>query len=108
MYLLDKGDKAGYKANTGAIKYYLANTFMVATGDDPETETPEGEKTPPKGKKTSQPQTPTSGTCDYRKVLVDYCCSMGLDLNKISSEFNLKRGANQEEYKVVCEKVGAL
>lgn len=33
---LDKGDKAGYKAYTGALKYYLANTFMVATGDDPE------------------------------------------------------------------------
>ena len=35
---IDKGDKAGYKAYTGALKYYLANTFMVATGDDPETE----------------------------------------------------------------------
>lgn len=33
---MDKGDKAGYKAYTGALKYYLANTFMVATGDDPE------------------------------------------------------------------------
>ena len=32
---IDKGDKAGYKAYTGALKYYLANTFMVATGDDP-------------------------------------------------------------------------
>ena len=39
---MDKGDKAGYKADTGALKYYLANTFMVATGDDPEMETPEG------------------------------------------------------------------
>lgn len=36
----DKGDKAGYKAMTGAIKYYLACTFLVATGDDPETESP--------------------------------------------------------------------
>lgn len=49
---LDRGDKAGYKAYTGAIKYYLANTFMVPTGDDPEKETPvtEGEniKTPQK------------------------------------------------------------
>jgi len=35
---IDKGDKAGYKAYTGALKYYLANTFMVATGDDPEVE----------------------------------------------------------------------
>ena len=33
---MDKGDKAGYKAYTGALKYYLANTFMAATGDDPE------------------------------------------------------------------------
>lgn len=38
---IDKGDKGGYKAYTGAIKYYLANTFLVATGDDPEKESPE-------------------------------------------------------------------
>lgn len=37
---IDKGDKAGYKAYTGALKYYLADTFMVATGDDPEKESP--------------------------------------------------------------------
>lgn len=37
---MDKGDKAGYKAYTGALKYYLANTFMVATGDDAEKESP--------------------------------------------------------------------
>lgn len=38
---MDKGDKAGYKAYTGALKYYLADTFMVATGDDPEKDSPE-------------------------------------------------------------------
>lgn len=38
---MDKGDKAGYKAYTGALKYYLADKFMVATGDDPENESPE-------------------------------------------------------------------
>ncbi len=38
---IDKGDKAGYKADTGSLKYYLANTFMVATGDDPEKESPD-------------------------------------------------------------------
>lgn len=37
---MDKGDKGGYKAHTGALKYYLANTFMVATGDDAESESP--------------------------------------------------------------------
>ena len=40
---IDKGDKAGYKAYTGALKYYLANTFMVATGDDPEKESPDAQ-----------------------------------------------------------------
>ena len=35
---MDKGDKAGYKAYTGAVKYYLADTFLVATGDDAEKE----------------------------------------------------------------------
>ena len=38
---MDKGDKAGYKAYTGALKYYLANTFMVATGDDAEKDSPD-------------------------------------------------------------------
>ena len=33
---IDKADKAGYKGYTGALKYYLANTFMVATGDEAE------------------------------------------------------------------------
>ena len=54
----DKGDKAGYKADTGALKYYLANTFMVATGDDPEKTVtkskPEKKQTNGQGKPTVQ------------------------------------------------------
>ena len=33
---MDGGDKGVYKAYTGAKKYFLLNTFMIATGDDPE------------------------------------------------------------------------
>jgi len=33
---IDNGDKAVYKAITGAKKYGLANAFMAITGDDPE------------------------------------------------------------------------
>ena len=33
---VDKGDKGLYKAMTGAVKYYLATTFLVPTGDDAE------------------------------------------------------------------------
>jgi hypothetical protein len=32
----DSGDKAAYKAQTGAYKYALWKTFAIATGDDPE------------------------------------------------------------------------
>ena len=41
---VDSGDKAIYKAYTGAIKYFLATTFTVPTGDDPETVTQDEEK----------------------------------------------------------------
>jgi hypothetical protein len=40
MYIVgagqDSGDKGYYKAYTGAVKYCLMKTFLVATGDDPE------------------------------------------------------------------------
>lgn len=53
---IDKGDKAGYKAYTGALKYYLANTFMVATGDDPEKESPAATMNDKNEKKASPKQ----------------------------------------------------
>lgn len=34
----DPGDKGPYKAMTGALKYALLQTFLIATGDDPEDE----------------------------------------------------------------------
>lgn len=36
----DKGDKGVYKAATGAEKYFLLKTFLIATGDDAEKESP--------------------------------------------------------------------
>lgn len=53
---IDKGDKAGYKAYTGALKYYLANTFMVATGDDPEVDSPAHTMNSKEDKKASAKQ----------------------------------------------------
>lgn len=35
---MDKGDKAVAKANTSAIKYALANAFLISWGDDPEAD----------------------------------------------------------------------
>lgn len=53
---IDKGDKAGYKAYTGALKYFLANTFMVATGDDPEKESPDNKMNTKSDRKASPKQ----------------------------------------------------
>ena len=35
----DAGDKGLYKAITGAIKYILTSSFLIPTGDDPESDT---------------------------------------------------------------------
>ena len=35
----DSGDKAAYKAATGALKYALLTGFLIPTGDDPEADT---------------------------------------------------------------------
>ena len=48
---MDTGDKAVYKAITGAQKYVLMKTFMIPTGDDPENEE-EQTKPQPKEKKS--------------------------------------------------------
>ena len=37
---IDQGDKAYYKAYTGAFKYGLMKTFMVSTGEEPEQDEP--------------------------------------------------------------------
>lgn len=52
---MDKGDKALYMAYTGALKYYFASTFNVATGDDPETESQEGKKQPIRAERQKRP-----------------------------------------------------
>lgn len=54
---LDRSDKAGYKATTGALKRFLSSTFLVATKDDPEREDDE-KKTVVQRKETKNTITP--------------------------------------------------
>ena len=54
-YSNDDSDKGFYKAYTGAVKYFFAKTFLVSTGDDPETATPE-EREAAKKAKRDKPQ----------------------------------------------------
>ncbi len=46
---LDPGDKAPYKAMTGALKYALLQSFLLATGDDPEDDRSDARFSTPPG-----------------------------------------------------------
>lgn len=51
----DSGDKAVYKAATGAEKYFFLKTFLIPTGDDPEKETAASKaKSQPKKQKANE------------------------------------------------------
>ena len=59
---LDRGDKAGYKATTGALKRFLSSTFLVATQDDPEREDEKNSSKSNNYKKQVQSPKPKKGT----------------------------------------------
>jgi hypothetical protein len=53
---LDAGDKAPYKAMTEALKYALLQTFLLATGDDPEDERVEARFNKPSSGRAINPE----------------------------------------------------
>jgi len=63
---MDTGDKAIYKAMTGAFKYALRQTFVIETGDDPDKERLEETKeTAPPTEKEREPFTEPVGTKEW-------------------------------------------
>lgn len=84
---IDKGDKAGYKAYTGALKYYLANTFMVATGDDPEKESPDN-----KMNKINKSSKKMSELGMEKSKFVARCQALNQDAEKIFRQAGWKDG----------------
>lgn len=82
----DKGDKGGYKAFTGALKYFLADTFMVATGDDAEKDSPEM-----KPAVTSRPQRKNDPVISAKQVeqLVSAADIVGISAIQICKTFKV-------------------
>ena len=98
---IDKGDKAGYKAYTGALKYYLANTFMVATGDDPEKESPDNKMNTKSSQRKATPKQIAILEKAYANNIEGFLAWAGvssledLPMQKASEIIgNLNRGAN--------------
>ena len=81
-YAEDTGDKALYKALTGATKYAVWKAFNLATGDDVENDQPKGQKqtlpgkpaTPPSNGKTAPPapaKTPPAPTQSIETMTIE-------------------------------------
>lgn len=96
---IDKGDKAGYKAYTGALKYYLADTFMVATGDDPEKESPDNKMNKKVVKTTTKLQN------DYKILLANKIKELGMDISVYAKEHKLSAKTTQEEAKRLLDEL---
>ena len=60
---VDSGDKAYYKAYTGAFKYALMKTFMVSSGDDPEVD----EQPAPQRQASRKPDRPSRDRAQQRQ-----------------------------------------
>jgi hypothetical protein len=88
----DMGDKASYKAQTGALKYLLRGVFLIATGDDPEraTQQPVSRETP---QRQPQQAMPSRNVIEALKgaaqVLVDIRAFLDVD----EAHASLKRAA---------------
>lgn len=91
---LDRGDKAGYKAYTGAVKYYLANTFLVPTGDDAEKEDTDGGKR----KNVTKKKMPN------KDKLMAFCKENNIDLNDVATQYHLtSKSTDDDFFDVLCE-----
>jgi hypothetical protein len=54
----DSGDKSGNKASTGMLKYALRQTFLIETGDDPDSTPSDGQARATKASAPAQTFTP--------------------------------------------------
>lgn len=72
----DGQDKATMKANTAALKYLVANAFLISWGDDPEATDENGKSTRAAGKGKPKPPTASApsgiaGSSDAHRAAID-------------------------------------
>lgn len=93
----DRGDKAAYKAYTGARKYALANLFNLATGDDPEVDSHDSTENPfrreqrpaePAAKPAQEPQPPSKPAPANAEVEQRKAQMKGWPLDKLTALIN--------------------
>jgi hypothetical protein len=84
---LDSGDKAPYKAMTGALKYALLQSFLLATGDDPEEErfVPTNHSAPPTHSERSERTISADELRELRQLIDD----TGTELERVLTYYKL-------------------
>jgi hypothetical protein len=97
---LDAGDKATYKAVSGALKYELLQSFLVASGDDPEEE-----RVHPAS--TSTPRRETAPA--ERRITAEQVRELKLSIDETGTEVDrvlayYKLGALEEMTEPVCRR----
>jgi hypothetical protein len=86
---LDAGDKAPYKAMTGALKYALLQSFLLATGDDPENEPAQ-----PHYARSRQSQTVTE---QEAKAIYELVEKTGTELERVLEYYKVSSVAEMTE-----------
>lgn len=101
---LDRGDKAGYKATTGALKKFLSSTFLVATKDDPEREDEKTTSKKTEYKKSIKKGTVTPGQLEEIKKLFETDKDELIRILISCKKKNIKELTLEEASKIISKK----
>lgn len=111
----DNGDKATYKAMTGAEKYALLKLFLIPTGDDPEKDEPEPpRRRAPEATKPPPPAKPAhtetrAGLKDRTGKLWGRAKGLGLTPDQFKDWCtHVLQGANPDSETITAQQVSAL
>ena len=97
----DKGDKAVMKANTAALKYAVANAFLISWGDDPEADASTDSPAPKKAKKTEVRTLPTDEARDLGEAIQKATTEKALE--KIKPDIVALKADDPAAYKVLVK-----
>jgi len=104
----DRGDKGGYKAITGAIKYFLLKNFLIATGDDPERDDPGNSPHPDEpGPNGKAPEGPASQA--QLKLIATLAGQIGMDVtNDIYAKMGIEKSPTKRQASAIIDRLQEL
>lgn len=104
----DEADKGGYKAMTGATKYFLHKAFMIATGDDPEQFDSKANGGDSKPQETRPPSNDTFSRDDDMRKPPANRTKYKKDSDEVQKIWGTAKemGINGELFQYICKEIG--